>query len=231
MKKDAAERYRDTTSLAPSVAPSRTLSLVRGEVVARPTGHDGQVRLRLGLLVERDWQLRLDAPERPECGTERLGDQTNSRRVWAAPAARGRRADRRGAPGGPRGRRRPGRSGARTPDASSASSGSPCLQTSPAVSTPSTSTRRYAQQLDGLQPPLRAHVRVDLSGGQRLVPEQFLRRTIVYTLARVRFEWDPPKAEANLRTHGLSRFVTLGLSRRGTCLWWCTCTGEPTSYA
>lgn len=29
-------------------------------------------------------------------------------------------------------------------------------------------------------------------------------RTIVYTLARVRFEWDPPKAKANLRTHGVS---------------------------
>jgi uncharacterized DUF497 family protein len=28
--------------------------------------------------------------------------------------------------------------------------------------------------------------------------------TIVYTLARARFEWDPPKAEANLRTHGVS---------------------------
>lgn len=30
------------------------------------------------------------------------------------------------------------------------------------------------------------------------------RRTIVYTLPRERFEWDPPKAEANLRTHGVS---------------------------
>jgi len=29
-------------------------------------------------------------------------------------------------------------------------------------------------------------------------------RTIVYTLARVQFEWHPPKAEANLRTHGVS---------------------------
>ena len=68
-------------------------------------------------------------------------------------------------------------------------------------------------------------------------------RTIVYTLARVRFEWDPPKAEANLRTHGVSfaeaatvleddfgltredpdgaeetRFVTLGLSSWGNLL-------------
>jgi len=68
-------------------------------------------------------------------------------------------------------------------------------------------------------------------------------RTIVYTLARVRFEWGPPKAEANLRTHGVSfaeavtvleddfaltredpdaaeevRFVTLGLSSRGNVL-------------
>src|SRR6266478_1072444 len=38
----------------------------------------------------------------------------------------------------------------------------------------STSTRRYPQQLDGLPPPLRAHVGVDLGGGQRLVPEQRL---------------------------------------------------------
>jgi uncharacterized DUF497 family protein len=68
-------------------------------------------------------------------------------------------------------------------------------------------------------------------------------RTIVYTLTRVRFEWDPPKAEANLRTHGVSfaeavtvleddfaltredpdaaeesRFVTLGLSSWGNLL-------------
>ena len=68
-------------------------------------------------------------------------------------------------------------------------------------------------------------------------------RTIVYTLARVRFEWHPPKAEANLRTHGVSfaeavtvleddfaltredpdaaeesRFVTLGLSGWGNLL-------------
>ena len=67
--------------------------------------------------------------------------------------------------------------------------------------------------------------------------------TIVYTLVHVRFEWDPPKAEANLRTHGVgfaeavtvleddlaltredpdatdeSRFVTLGLSSWGNLL-------------
>lgn len=70
-----------------------------------------------------------------------------------------------------------------------------------------------------------------------------LWRTIVYTLAHVRFEWDPPKAKANLRTHGVSfaeavtvleddfaltredpdatdelRFVTLGLSSWGNLL-------------
>ena len=64
----------------------------------------------------------------------------------------------------------------------------------------------------------------------------------LYT-ARVRFEWDPPKAEANLRTHGVSfaeavtvleddfaltredpdaidgsRFITLGLSAFGNLL-------------
>ena len=69
------------------------------------------------------------------------------------------------------------------------------------------------------------------------------RRTIVYTLSCVRFEWYPPKAEANLRTHGVSfaeavtvleddfgltrgdahsaeesRFVTLGLSSSGNLL-------------
>jgi len=63
----------------------------------------------------------------------------------------------------------------------------------------------------------------------------------------VRLEWDPPKAEANLRAHGVSfaeavtvleddfaltredpaavdepRFVTLGLSTWGTCSWWFT---------
>lgn len=65
-------------------------------------------------------------------------------------------------------------------------------------------------------------------------------RTIVYTLVRVRFEWHPPKAEANLRAHGVSfaevleddfaltredpdaadeaRFVTLGLSSWGNVL-------------
>ena len=68
-------------------------------------------------------------------------------------------------------------------------------------------------------------------------------RTIVYALARVRFEWHPPKAEANLRTHGVSfaeavtvleddfalthedpdaaeeaRIVTLGLSSQGDVL-------------
>ena len=68
-------------------------------------------------------------------------------------------------------------------------------------------------------------------------------KTIVYTLVCVRFEWDPPKAEANLRTHGVSfaeavtvleddfaltredpdaieevRFVTLGLSSWGNLL-------------
>jgi len=67
--------------------------------------------------------------------------------------------------------------------------------------------------------------------------------TIVYTLIHVRFEWDPPKAEANLRTHGVSfaeavtvleddfaltredpdasdesRFATLGLSSWGNLL-------------
>jgi uncharacterized DUF497 family protein len=30
------------------------------------------------------------------------------------------------------------------------------------------------------------------------------RRTNVYTLSSVRFEWDPRKAEANLRAHGIS---------------------------
>jgi uncharacterized DUF497 family protein len=67
--------------------------------------------------------------------------------------------------------------------------------------------------------------------------------TIVYTLASVRFEWDPLKAAANLRTHRVSfaeavtsleddfaltrddpgaaeepRFVTLGLSSWGNLL-------------
>lgn len=69
------------------------------------------------------------------------------------------------------------------------------------------------------------------------------KQTIVYTLYEVRFEWDPRKATANLRTHGVSfaeavtvledelaltledpevveeeRFVTLGLSRVGNLL-------------
>ena len=69
------------------------------------------------------------------------------------------------------------------------------------------------------------------------------RGTIVYTLGGVRVEWDPRKAEANLRTHGVSfaeavavleddfaltgeepdavdeaRFVTLGLSNLANLL-------------
>ena len=69
------------------------------------------------------------------------------------------------------------------------------------------------------------------------------RRTFVHTLRVVRFEWDSPKAAANLRTHGVSfaeavtvleddfaltredgtygeeqRFVTLGFSDSGTLL-------------
>ncbi len=70
----------------------------------------------------------------------------------------------------------------------------------------------------------------------------------------MQFEWDPPKAEANLRAHGVSfaeavtvleddfaltredpdaveeaRFVTLGLSNLGDCSSWCTCTASLTS--
>lgn len=70
-----------------------------------------------------------------------------------------------------------------------------------------------------------------------------LWRTIVYTPGGVRFEWDPPEAEAHLRAHGVSfaeavtvleddfaltrddpgvaeesRFVTLGLSSWGNLL-------------
>jgi uncharacterized protein len=76
------------------------------------------------------------------------------------------------------------------------------------------------------------------------VPEDKCPYTVV-----VRFEWDPRKANANLRAHGTSfaeavtvledafaltredldaveeqRFVTLGLSDQGTCWWSCTCT-------
>jgi uncharacterized DUF497 family protein len=72
----------------------------------------------------------------------------------------------------------------------------------------------------------------------------------------VRFEWDPPKAVANVRTHGVSfaeavtvledafaltrvdpdaadetRWVTLGPAAGGTCSLWCTRTVEPTSSA
>ena len=71
----------------------------------------------------------------------------------------------------------------------------------------------------------------------------------------VRIEWDPPKARANLRAHGIGfaeaataleddfaltredpgaddepQFVTLGLSMLGTCWWSCTCIENLTRF-
>ena len=54
---------------------------VRHHVVAGPSGHDGDIRLRLGLLVQSDGQLGLDVPVGSERRAKRPGDQSNPGRV------------------------------------------------------------------------------------------------------------------------------------------------------
>jgi hypothetical protein len=57
---------------------------VRREVISRSPGHHDYIGFRLGVLVERDRQLRLDVPVRPERRAKCACDETNACRMGSA---------------------------------------------------------------------------------------------------------------------------------------------------
>ena len=57
---------------------------MRREVISRSPGHHDYIGFRLGVLVERDRQLRLDVPVRPERRAKCACDETNACRMGSA---------------------------------------------------------------------------------------------------------------------------------------------------
>ena|SRR5258705_5505368 len=136
-------------------------------VVTSAAGHDGDVGLWLGVVVERDGPLRANGPVRPEDLSQHVLDEPDGREVRAALWLTDEEgcADQLQALAGPEGAQ---------VDESLVLDAGPALgtdgrgqrhthQASPDGPTPSTSRCRYTQQVHGFPLPLRAHVRVSPS--------------------------------------------------------------------